>query len=510
MVFDKNFFYSRRVLFFIFIFFVLFVAVIFQKENIVSLLNTKKTCEDCSVIFVSLDTLSANNLPCYGYERDTSPNLCGFAKKHTWFTNMYTNATFTLPSHVSIFTSLYPFQHGIITTGTTLDPSVDFFPELLQKKGYRTIAVMPKNHAHLPKDTIYNHGIDLFYNEEELKSWREPLATFKDSMDQGKKTFLFLHTYFVHAPYLIDDQPMLYPVKKIAEIPTTHKEVETINADVVDWMRKQMHIRIGPHDISDDDRAKLLKFKELLDKDDVSLQELQKEADALIRYSPNIFDFLFTVPNYYKKYDQENPEHVAFLRSMYDQKIHELDSTLLKDLIDFYDKNKSIRKKLIIVITADHGEEFMSHGELAHETLYNSNTKVPLVIAYPSGKAGQVSDPAQSVDIMPTIMSLLGMTPSAKLQGINLLQKETRGGDRLLVADNTDLSLKSIRWRQWKVFTRFEEGVFTPYEMYNYMIDPNEKNNVLISNTKLAKDIVQKYVDQFGQPTVDGKTEENE
>ena len=91
----------------------------------------KPICDHCNVILISLDTLGANHLPCYGYERNTSPNLCNFAKENVFFTNAFSNASWTLPSHFSIFTSLYPNHHNMINYGTIkLDRITDTIAEL--------------------------------------------------------------------------------------------------------------------------------------------------------------------------------------------------------------------------------------------------------------------------------------------------------------------------------------------------------------------------------------------
>ena len=70
-------------------------------------------CKDCNVILISLDSLRAKSLPCYGYDKNTSPNLCEFAKKSFLFKNVYTPSSKTLDSHFSIFTGMYPKSNGM-------------------------------------------------------------------------------------------------------------------------------------------------------------------------------------------------------------------------------------------------------------------------------------------------------------------------------------------------------------------------------------------------------------
>src|SRR4029078_11710125 len=75
--------------------------------------SQKLKCPNCNVILVSVDTLGSNHLPCYGYYRNTAPNLCKFANDNVLFFHSYSNASWTLPSHFSMFTALYPKHHGV-------------------------------------------------------------------------------------------------------------------------------------------------------------------------------------------------------------------------------------------------------------------------------------------------------------------------------------------------------------------------------------------------------------
>ena len=77
-----------------------------------------------SVLFITIDTLRADHLGCYGYPRDTSPSIDAFADEAIVFDNCVSQATSTLPAHVSIFTSLYPPAHGVTHNVTGLPEHV--------------------------------------------------------------------------------------------------------------------------------------------------------------------------------------------------------------------------------------------------------------------------------------------------------------------------------------------------------------------------------------------------
>ena len=73
----------------------------------------RRTQESPSVLLISIDTLRADHLSCYGYARETSPHLDAFARDAALFENAYVQAPFTLTSHMSIFTSLFPASHDV-------------------------------------------------------------------------------------------------------------------------------------------------------------------------------------------------------------------------------------------------------------------------------------------------------------------------------------------------------------------------------------------------------------
>ena len=72
------------------------------------------------IILISLDTLRADHLGTYGYHRNTSPYIDAFAKESVVFENAVVQSPWTLPSHMSIMTSLYPSSHGVLEKGTTV------------------------------------------------------------------------------------------------------------------------------------------------------------------------------------------------------------------------------------------------------------------------------------------------------------------------------------------------------------------------------------------------------
>ena len=138
-----------------------------------------KGCRNCNVILVSLDTLRADSLACYGYFRDTAPNLCNFAKENVLFLNSYSNADSTLPSHFSIFTSLYPSSHGVTEIlRYELSPGITPLAQFLKNNGYETVFVGQENDPSFPLDKGLGRGFDkIIYNVEDPKQWTDGLES---------------------------------------------------------------------------------------------------------------------------------------------------------------------------------------------------------------------------------------------------------------------------------------------------------------------------------------------
>ena len=91
-----------------------------------------------NLILISMDTLRADRLGAYGYDRPTSPNIDALAARGARFARTYSSAPWTLPAHASIFTGLTPQRHDALGWLQKLPESVPTLPELLQQAGWRT------------------------------------------------------------------------------------------------------------------------------------------------------------------------------------------------------------------------------------------------------------------------------------------------------------------------------------------------------------------------------------
>jgi len=442
-------------------------------------------CKDCNVIVVSLDTLSGTHIPCYGYARNTAPNLCAFAAENIFFTHAYGNATYTLPGHVSMFTGLYPHTHGVMRAeADRLSVDTRFLPSILKQNGYYTLFYMPET-PHLPWDLVYNRGIDVYLDADE-KTWADAEKLFEQKVSEGKKTFLFLHTYAVHPPFREDGRPNMYTSDSMPWMMIRESDVRDVSKDFVAYMI----VAIRNDLINGVHKGGALPYELLLRSLEASEGNYEKQKRLILR-SPDI------LKEYRLKYDPliridvTNKRELSYLQALYDQKIHEFDEGLLRDLLAFVSKD-SVRNNTVVIITSDHGEEFGEHGYINHTSLYDQNTRVVLVMAVPGIKSRRITEYVQTTDITPTILGLVGIQ-SGPFQGDNLQGVLTNGHlpQRVMVADMTDM--QTLRLGKWKLFVDMRAGVNTPIELYDTQSDPAELQNVLFSNMQLAAKMIVMY-----------------
>jgi len=166
-----------------------------------------------NIVFISIDTLRADHLGCYGYPRNTSPFIDTFAREGIQFSQAYTTMATTLPAHISMMTSTHTMTHGIKGNmdafHTPLETSEDLltFPQMLSRIGYRTAGFVSA--APLRSHSGFNSGFQVYeepvpgrFNAEEVTTrtikW---LSNDKEFNENGSPVFMFVHYFDTHTPY---------------------------------------------------------------------------------------------------------------------------------------------------------------------------------------------------------------------------------------------------------------------------------------------------------------------
>ena len=305
-------------------------------------------------ILVSLDTLGAKHLGAYGYERETSPFLDRLAAESLVFDNAVVQYTSTLVSHTSMFTGLYPQEHGVYPPSSKLSPEVETLPEAFQRAGYSTAAFTEG--AYMVEEYGFDRGFDIFEagaaGEREIEKTLAKGIEYLEGVKAEESFFLFLHSYSVHNPYT--------PPEEFADM-FWQGDIPEGSGTTGGFLRD---VYMGRRVLSPE-----------------ALDHVRSLYDALVRYTDQVIEGF----------------------------VAELERLGLMD-------------EITLIITSDHGEEFLEHGKLGHHQVYPETLFVPLIVVRPGMSTGRrVSTLVESVDLLPTLCELAGIPCPERSSGESLV-----------------------------------------------------------------------------------------
>ena len=319
------------------------------------------------IIIVDIDTLRADHLGLYGYPRPTSPNLDAFAQEAIVFDWAFSQAPNTAPSQTSIMTGLYPSTHGMITDGDRVPDHAVTLAEALAAVGYKTAGF--HDGAYMRNAFNIGQGFALYNN-----SRRKGLAAIGPKAtrwlhEHHLETFLLLiHTYDVHAPYA---PPAPFDSAFTAGL-------EAPSPGFSPTAERMNEIR------------------------------LSRYTDSPVELAPN---------------------DLEYAKALYDGGILFVDDWFGSFMETI--RELGLDERAIIVVISDHGEEFLEHASVLHEKLYATVTRVPLMIRLPDGaRAGRIDRVVETIDLMPTLLSLVGVKIPDAVQGRSLLSLIDGSADR--------------------------------------------------------------------------------
>jgi len=419
-----------------------------------------------NVILISIDTLRADHLGCYGYERDTSPHLDNLARESVLFEANFAPSPSTTPSHISMLTSLYPLTHDVLSNRERLSYSEDIIPltQILKDNGFRTGGFV--GGAGVSKIKGFDRGFD-FWSEERYMSPHLPDVKQWVLENQDEKFFLFFHFYDVHAPYVFRQNfenmynDLSYYEELIAKIDKI-LDVEELSYENYQLLTNQeKFILLCSH----------------------LIQEIRKPIDKDVRFAAQ--KDLFSHLSEWRQ-SPDFKKQIQLLIDSYDAGIKYTDHFIGK-FFSFL-KSNNLWENTLLVVTSDHGEEFMDHDILTHGNgLYDTLIYVPLIIKMPglSGKhVKRISDLSELVDIMPTILDILDIPFKDQMQGKSLCPAifgQERDKKNMVFASfeiGDAPKKRSVRTERWK-YIIFDMDFSEKDKFFDFVNDKHENKNLL-------------------------------
>ena len=371
-----------------------------------------------NIILVVIDTLRADHVGCYGYQRNTTSNNDPLARDGEVIKNAISAAPWTMASIASLLTSQYPCVLGLRKQPAMLDSRFPMLSEVLKQYDYTTYGVFTA--ASLSPRLGVSRGFDDYRYRKKPRRGAvisSPYVTKEAISFLGKSQkepfFLFLHYFDPHYNYILH--------KQYDYSPPYHGSVES-NHSMLDLWHKL-------HELSEDD--------------------------------------------------------IRYLLALYDSEIAFTDEYIGKLLDEL--KKQGLYEDSIIIVTADHGEEFLERGWLGHTiTLHEEMMHVPLIMKLPGYGARVIDSPVGLIDIVPTIYQYMGLKMPDGLEGKALdLNRGDSIANRPIFTETFNpqrarpnvrpIAFRSIISGNWKLIY---DQIKNSNQVYNLSEDPHERNDL--------------------------------
>ncbi len=399
-----------------------------------------------NVILVTIDTLRRDMLGCYGNRRGLTPFLDSLAPQSILFTRAQAIAPYTQASFPGLLTSSYYLDFDDHGKGKTLSPHRTLISEALKPHGIVTAAF--HSNPYLSEIFGWNRGWDVFYDSMEAEVTDEVPYIKGDVLNAKARAWLEDYKrrperkpFFLWMHYMDIHEPYV-PERRYVE--KVDPSVALTNAEMYDLFRTVI---------------------------------LPRETSR-----PEAVQTLFTL------YQAHVAEVDEYMRAFFD---------ILNDTGVLHDS--------VVILTADHGEEFGEHGGVSHDgKMFSELLHVPLMIFDPNRKAGATC-PAwvSGIDIPPTVVYLFGLAPVANFQGRSLLPIETYAetgcfGEAIGKKGRMKETDKPVYYYQEKNFrvSYREEGHV--WALYDLEADPGERDN-LFGTSSLTEKMKEKLMPRIAR-----------
>jgi arylsulfatase A-like enzyme len=417
-----------------------------------------------NIILIVSDALRARSMSLYGHTRVTTPNLDRWSEAATVFLDAHSNSTRTPPSMTTILTGKLPWSHGRLTKVQPSYRSDENLLRLLRDHGYFVSAVTSNEDA-----SINLLGLRSGLSEKETTTFEHLTLSWLRShgvyptptggrMYQGLSRFLWFLGYPGHTSFYGFAGDTLKAASDFV-----------IRAKRPFFLIIHLHEPHDPYDVP-------LSFR--------GRYSIQSAANKRPEISSD----------HYGHYEAALQPAVDFYRDQYDEAIQYMDEQLA---IFFREIEKQMPgRDYMLIFTGDHGESFergfMNHGE----ELFESSTRVPLLIRFPKQTQGtKLPGLVQSADIAPTVLSIAGIDLPTWMEGRALHPDKTPQSEATVAVNfkdpvgqkTFDLPTKVAIWsKSHKLIVACDTGRVS---LYNLAADPGESIDLSGTAPAVRKDI---------------------
>lgn len=422
------------------------------------------------VLWIDLDTVRADHMSCYGYQRKTTPFLEEWAARSVVFDRVVADSMWTVPTHASMFTGKSVRQHGMDWGHLRLEDDHETVADRLGDLGYRSLFL--SNNTWLTRKTQLVKGFQTYYNLYRLN--QIDLSSFGLLLQQRGIT--------PPLPWLDQDFGAKLANHLADQWLSEYENTGEPLFVFVNYMEAHL-----PYSVPKEYRRMYMDEREL----DRSYDLRRSVHGAL----PHVMDF---------RYNVGDTEFLAIrdrdiLRLQYDASIRYLDDRA-KELIGFFE-HRGILKDTLVIITSDHGEYLGSHQMWTHTSgLYDELIHVALLLCEPGRQEGlRISTLVQQSDLYTTILAVVGdrFYGNANPYARDLFEIAAAGGeDRIVVSQSSgtgpftrgivlrsqDPMIRSRAAGKMAVTDgRYKYIVSTDglRELYDLQVDPGELRNIL-------------------------------
>ncbi|KGM45756.1 sulfatase [Neobacillus niacini] len=419
------------------------------------------------ILYLDLDSLRPDHLGCYGYHRETSPNIDLVANEGVVFTNYYCTDAPCLPSRSALMSGKFGIHNGVVGHGGTAadmrheGSSRDFsdrlnresLPGSLRQLGYKTatISTFAERHSAWKFNAGFNEVFNVGTNGHESADKVLPVALKWLEDNRGAEDwFLHLNFWDPHTPYRTPEE-------------YGHPFADT---PLPDWLTEEV---------------------------------FQKHKDRDCQHSINHMNSLakshyFRWPRHAKPI--ENYNDLRFIIDNYDCAIRYMDDHVGRVLRKL--EELGIMEDTAILISADHGENL---GELGiyseHGTADQGTCHIPMIIRWPKGLKGRIDEGLHyHIDLAPTLANLLGAPKAESWDGQSfadsILTGEYKGRDYLVLSQCAHVVQRSVRFEDWLYIRSYHDGHngFPKEMLFNLKEDPYEQNNLAAEMRDICKEAV--------------------